>query len=442
MKYLVLLRHNLLALGSAIALMLGLSVFAQQDEGAGSAGSIQKSLMTREQLDSLIAVVLTPVPQSAEIEVFRTVERPAKGVETLEREFRQYWEQERQVRKMSDEEFEHLVKLNVEANTKLRSQPYLHRERFRYSGVSRQYDQVDSGVGGVITPATPFWSTSIQPGDPRLGDGQYFKFYHPNPTPAGTHPNWPVQQGTASRHRITANTIRDVREELIGLERPLLELLAVAVCELPKWPLTKEPKASDLNLDREKIEKVLSGEGSIRAEVQPEDSRGDRRLRISFSIPGGLGGFFSKGPAKFAEIVVSADDFRAVYEQRLFDGKGKETVVVTADGFDATVIPREKKWIRRTAEGEQEITSYVVLNAKTNIEIPAAEFEFHPPAGYLLVEIGPDGREIAKEADPLPVLEKKVRGSWLLNLNVLAVFVLAAFAVRQVWLRRQATVAR
>jgi len=31
---------------------------------------------------------------------------------------------------------------------------------------------------------------------------------------------------------------------------------------------------------------------------------------------------------------------------------------------------------------------------------------------------------------------------WLLNLNVLAVLVLAAFAVRQVWLRRQATVAR
>ena len=83
-----------------------------------------------------------------------------------------------------------------------------------------------------------------------------------------------------------------------------------------------------------------------------------------------------------------------------------------------------------------------MLNAKTNIEIPAAEFEFHPPADYLLVEIGPDGREIAKEPDPLPVLEKNARGSWLLNLNVLAVLVLAAFAVRQVWLRRQATVAR
>lgn len=403
---------------------------------------MDKAAISREQLDSLLLAIMAPLPQSAEIEVFRTDERPPESVEKLERDFRQYWNAERQARKMTDEEFEHLVKINVRENRRLRSQPCLQRERFLYKGSARRYEEVNCSVGGVITPATPFWSTSIQPGDPRLGEGQYFKYYHPNPTPAGTHPNWPVQQGTASRHRLTANAIRDVREELIGLERPLLELLAIAVCELPKWPLTKEPKASDLNLDPEKIEKVLSGEGSIRAEVQAEDSRGDRRLRISFSTPAGLGGFFSKGPVKFAEIVVSADDFRAVYEQRLFDGKGNETVVVTADGFDTSGIPREKKWIRRNGEGEQEITSYVVLNAKTNIEIPTAEFEFHPPADYLLVEIGPDGREIAKEPDPLPGLEKNARGSWLLNLNVLAVLVLAAFAVRQVWLRRQATVAR
>ena len=82
------------------------------------------------------------------------------------------------------------------------------------------------------------------------------------------------------------------------------------------------------------------------------------------------------------------------------------------------------------------------MNAKINIEIPAAEFEFHPPEGYLVDVMGPDGRPIKTDsnASPPPQLEKKPLANRLWGLNLLAVLVLTAFTIRKLLLRRQTDV--
>ena len=224
---------------------------------------------------------------------------------------------------------------------------------------------------------------------------------------------------------------------MIGVERLLLEILAVELCELPKPPLTKVPEARELPLDPKKIEAVLADKGSIRLRVSELDVDGEKRLRIRFLSPKGWGILAPKELTPFAEIVVKADDFRAVYEQRLFDTKGVETVVVTADGFDDQGIPKEKTWVRRRPDGQHETTSYAILNAKVNIDIPAAEFEFNPPEGYLVDVMGPDGRPIKSDAPPPPAIEKKPFSNRLWGLNLLAVLVLAAFTIRKFLLRRQ-----
>ena len=231
--------------------------------------------------------------------------------------------------------------------------------------------------------------------------------------------------------------IRPVLEELLGVERLLLEILAAEVCELPKPPLTKVPEARELPLDPKKIEALLADKGSIRLRVSELDVDGEKRLRIRLLYPKGWGLLASKELTPFAEIVVKADDFRAVYEQRLLDDKGTETVVVTADGFDDQGIPKEKTWVRRRPDGQHETTSYAILNAKVNIDIPAAEFEFNPPEGYLVDVMGPDGSPIKSDAPPPPAIDRKPFSNRLWGLNLLAVLVLAAFTIRKLLLRRQ-----
>ncbi len=77
-----------------------------------------------------------------------------------------------------------------------------------------------------------------------------------------------------------------------------------------------------------------------------------------------------------------------------------------------------------------------------NIDIPDSEFEFHPPEGYLVDVMGPDGKPIKADAPPAPALEKHPAGNRLFNLNALAVLALAAFTLRKLWLRRRAAAAR
>jgi len=235
-------------------------------------------------------------------------------------------------------------------------------------------------------------------------------------------------------------SIRPVLEELFGIERLLLEILAVEVCDLPSLPLKRVPEARELPLNPQKIQNLLADKGGFQIRVSEFDVDGENRLRIRFLTPKGWGLLAAKELSPCAEIVVKAADFRAVYEQRLIDPKGTATVVVTADGFDDQGIPKEKTWVKRLPDGQHETTSYAILNAKINIEIPAAEFEFHPPEGYLVDVLGPDGRAIETDAPPPPRLEKKPVANRLWGLNVLAVLVLAAFTIRKLLLRRQTDV--
>ena len=383
-----------------------------------------------------------PLPRSASVEIFTTFDRPKRSREEWEKDIRRSLEQQRASgQTFTDDEFENWIRLNVEGNMKIEATPKLTRERYLRLDDAVRLDSVDSGILEPVSPATPFRETNIQPGELEKGNTKFYAYFHPNPRPESewqATSAWRTETGSAYRSDFRSmDWIRPVLEELLGVDRMLLEILAVELCELPKPPLTKVPEARELPLDPKKIEALLSDKGSIRLRVSELDVDGEKRLRIRFLSPKGWGILASKELTPFAEIVVKADDFRAVYEQRLLDDRGAETVVVTADGFDDQGIPKEKTWVRRRPDGQHETTSYAILNAKVNIDIPAAEFEFNPPEGYLVDVMGPDGRPIKSDAPPPPAIERKPFTNRLWGLNLLAVLVLAAFTIRKFLLRRQ-----
>ena len=382
-----------------------------------------------------------PLPRSASVEIFTTFDRPKRSREEWEKDLRRSLEQQRASgQTFTDDEFENWIRLNVEGNMKIEATPKLTRERYLRLDDAVRLDTVDSGILEPVSPATPFRETNIQPGELEKGNTKFYAYFHPNPRPESEWPAtsaWRTETGSAYRSDFRSmDWIRPVLEELLGVERLLLEILAAEVCELPKPPLTKVPEARELPLDPKKIEALLADKGGIRLRVSEFDVDGEKRIRIRILSPPGWGLLGGK-EFTFAEIVVKADDFRAVYEQRLFDAKGTETVVVTADGFDDQGIPKEKTWVRRRPDGQHETTSYAILNAKVNIDIPASEFEFNPPEGYLVDVMGPDGRPIKSDAPPPPAIERKPFTNRLWGLNLLAVLVLAAFTIRKFLLRRQ-----
>ena len=411
---------------------------------AFASDSDQERRLSFEELDSLATVCFAALPASGEFDVFSSLTRPMKQHDEIVKDAREFISRAKARGDTHDDEtWEAILKANVEGNTKWYSTPALERSRFLIRNGSRRIDFTSSASDPGLTPDTPLFETYIQPESGRSGDGRFYQYTHWNRLPRQKAIYERYGRGSATRsdyHK--TNSIRDIREELLGIERLLLEILAVEVCELPQPPLTKAPQARDLPLDRQKIENLLADKGNIRLRVSEFEADGEPRLRIRFLSPKGWGIVAPKELTPFAEIVVKADDFRAVYEQRLLDDKGEETVVVTADGFDANGIPREKKWVRRRPDGQHETTTYAILDAKVNIDIPDSEFEFHPPEGYLVTVMGPDGKPIKADAPPAPALDKKPAGNRLFNLNILAVLALAAFTLRKLWLRRRAAAAR
>jgi len=387
----------------------------------------------------MLSSFLSPLPRTGEIEVFSTVTRPSISLAEAEK-----WAQghidrmKARGENHNDATWDAILKAQTDGNVDWFSKPALELERFVFRNDSRRLDFTSSATEPSLTPQTPFFETFIEPGSSHAGDDRLYKYTHWNRLPQQKA----VYESHGPGHAFRSNqpgpsTIRDIREELIGIERLLLEIVAVEVCELPKPPLTKVPLARELPLDPKKIEALLADKGNIRLRVTEFDVDGEKRLRVRFLSPKGWGILAAKELTPFAEIVVKADDFRAVYEQRLLDDKGTETVVVAADGFDAQGIPKEKTWVRRRPDGQHETTSYAILNAKVNIDIPSSEFEFNPPEGYLVDVMGPDGRPIKSDAPPPPAIERKPFTNRLWGLNLLAVLVLAAFTIRKLLLRRQ-----
>ncbi|MEN9663948.1 MAG: hypothetical protein RLZZ326_311, partial [Planctomycetota bacterium] len=392
---------------AAVSLWIFFSAFVVSSTTAQTDLAATRSLSASE-FDAMLMAWFAPLPQSASVEIFTKLERPRRSRDEWEKRIRKSAEQERaDGRTFTEDEFENWIRLNVEGNIEAEAMPRLTREKYLLLDDAVRLDSVDSGILEPVSPSTPFFETIIQPGDLQKGDTRAYGYYHPNPRPESDWPAnsaWRTRIGSAYRTDFRrSERIKPILEDLLGVDRVLLEVLAAEVCELPKPPLTKVPEARELPLDPKKIEALLADKGGIRLRVSEFDVGGEKRIRIRILSPPGWGLLGGK-EFTFAEVVVKADDFRAVYEQRLFDTKGAETVVVTADGFDDQGIPKEKTWVRRRPDGQHETTSYAILNAKVNIDIPAAEFEFNPPEGYLVDVMGPDGRPIKSDAPPPPAI--------------------------------------
>ena len=417
---------------------------AQQTAPWAAAPSTPERPCTQGELDSMLMAWFAPLPASGDVEIFFTFDRPKKPRAEIEKDVRDMIAREKaRGEEGTDAHWELYYKINVESREEWHSKPVLKRERFRTKGSARRCDYADKTDGPVITTQSPFETTAIQPGSRADGDRRYYSYEHWSATEVSRKYYEKYGPGSAMTSEYhTTDDIRDIWEELIGIERLLLEILAVEMCDLPSLPLKRIPEARELPLNPQKIQNLLADKGSFQIRVSEFDVDGEKRLRIRFLLPKGWGLLAAKELSPCAEIVVKAADFRAVYEQRLIDPKGTATVVVTADGFDDQGIPKEKIWVKRLPDGQHETTSYAILNAKINIEIPAAEFEFHPPEGYLVDVMGPDGRPIKteSEASPPPQLEKKPVANRLWGLNLLAVLVLAAFTIRKLILRRQSDV--
>jgi len=438
-------RQQAIAAASLVLLLIGLVIgLVAPATAAPEDSTAARSILTHE-LDAMLKTWFAPLPRSAAVEIFSKEDRPKRSREeweTLVREGTE-WEQANG-RTFTDDELKDWIQMHVTINLKAHETQIRHRERYLRLDDAVRLDSVGSFILEPISPATPYQWTVIEPGDLQKGDTREFKYQHPNLRPAAQVPAtsvWRPGPGNAysSDFRHSA-WIRPVLEELIGIERLLLEKLAGEVCDLPPPALQQAPDIRELPLNRQKIENLLADKGSIKLRVSEFEVAGQQRLRIRFLVPNDPETLAAKEQTPSAEIVVKAADFRFVYEQRIFAETGIETVVVTADGFDDQGIPKEKTWVRRRPDGQHETISYAILNAKVNIDIPAAEFEFNPPEGYLVDVMGPDGRPIKSDAPPPPAIERKPFTNRLWGLNLLAVLVLAAFTIRKFLLRRQTAV--
>ncbi len=286
-----------------------------------------ESVIDADTLDALLAASMKALPLTADIEVFRTHERPPKPRDVIEAETRQRIAERRiRSRGQSSDYWDAAFIREVRSLEAWYDAPILDRQRFQYSAQSRRLDSATNRPGETITPIAPYEDTCILPGNPETGDGRFYEYHHWHANESTRINYAKFGPGSASRSDFNRTQwIPDIREELLGIERLLLEILAVEVCELPKPPLTKAPQARDLPLDRQKIENLLADKGNIRLRVSEFEADGERRLRIRFLSPKGWGIVAPKELTPFAEIVVKADDFRAVYEQRLLDDKGSSS---------------------------------------------------------------------------------------------------------------------
>lgn len=399
----------------------GLSaLFGKSGPDGDVAGRPPGQPIQKGQLDALLRATLKRPPSIAEIELFKEVHRPPKSKKDVDDD----------VRKMVDalsksgaippnQDLQQFIDVNVKTRLALQSKPEVTRERFLVKGDATRRDWVSSTDLLEVGVDTPFTTTYIMPGRVIAGDGRFYIYWHALKSAARTEFN-------------TMRQIQDVWGELFGLEKLLLEVLAVAVSELPKERI-KGVTARDLKIDPVKVEAVLAGRDNLQLFV--DDVKADaesRRTRIIF--------YMSAASLTLADIVVDASDFGKVYEQNLFDRDGNRVLGVTADGFDEFAIPREKIWTKRTASGDER-TTLAVLNVSLNKDIPDELFEFKPPDGYSVSEMGSDGRPIGKAPDgvqSVPEPPKRALVSrYVLVANVLVLIAILAAVVYRRYIRRR-----
>ena len=383
-----------------------------------------------DELDQLLVVVNGQPPDAFEIEVFSVIDRPKKTRDEVERTVTEAAESLQSAgRSWTDAGLREWIELNVEENLKLGNAPRLARERFAKRGHARRIDVVQSGLTvGEVTPSTPFWETIIQPGEPTSGDKRAYGYFHPTD-------RQPTGFAWSSDH-YTSSAIRDIWAELIGLEPPLHALLLASCFELTNSSNTASTVNPQPRLSPDKIRNLLRGEADLEIRVSEIDGVSDQRIAINLGVrPNGI--FAMSGTHSFATIIVDPKDYRRVFEQTIRAPSGDVVLRVSADGFDSSGLPREKRWERRRPDGLWEKTSYLILKADSNYDAQAAEFEFNPPAGSRVDKIGTDGWALPNTDSDLDGNSESRLSTRLWGLNLLAVLVLAAFTIRKFLLRRQ-----
>jgi len=387
-------------------------------------------LIDANELDQLLVVVNGQPPDAFEIEVFSAIDRPKKTRDEVERTVAEAAESLQSAgRSWTDKDLRDWIELNVEENLKLGNGPRLARERFAKRGHARRIDVVQSGLtAGEVTPSTPFWETIIQPGEPTSGDRRAYGYFYPTD-------RQPTGFAWTSDH-YTSSAIRDIWAELIGLEPPLHALLLASCFELTNSSNTASAVNPQPRLSPDKIRTLLRGEADLEFRVSEIGGVPDQRIAINVGVrPNGI--FAFRGRHSFATIIVDPKDYRRVFEQTIRAPSGDVVLRVTADGFDASGVPREKRWERRRPDGLWEKTSYLILKANSNYDAQAAEFEFNPPPGSRVDKIGTDGWALPNTEPSLDGTSGSRSSTRLWGLNLLAVLVLAAFTIRKFLLRRQ-----
>jgi hypothetical protein len=400
------------------------AAFCEDDTDAHS------RLINADELDQLLVAVNGQSPDAFEFEVFSVIDRPKKTRDELEKTVAEAAESLRSAgRSWTDEGLKEWIEQNVQENLKLGNAPRLARERFAKRGHARRLDVVQSGLTvGEVTPSTPFWETIIQPGDPRSGDRRAYGYFYPTD-------RQPTGFAWTSDH-YSSNAIRDIWAELIGLEPPLQALLLASCFELPNSSNTASAVGPQPRLSPDKIRNLLRGEAEL--ELRVSEIVGVPDQRIAINVGGRPNGIFAfSGRHSFATIIVDPKDYRRVYEQTIRAPSGDVILRVSADGFDASGVPREKTWERRRPDGLWEKTSYLILKADSNYDAQVAEFEFNPPPGSRVDTIGTDGWAVPNTEPSLEGTSGSRLSTRLWGLNLLAVLVLAAFTIRKFLLRRQ-----
>ncbi len=340
----------------------------------------------KAELNQLLRDCLRRPPSVAELELYTVEHRqPIPKKELEERVRRMVTDLAKSGSIPAGTDLAQAFDINFRVQLALQSKPRVTRERWLVKGDATRRDWVSSDelIDVDVKVDTPFIRTYILPGSVSTGDGRFYIYWH----------------NLKSASRTKYNKMRQMRpmwDDLFGLDKLILEVLAVAVSELPK-ERAKGFGARDLKLDPTKIQTILAGKGDLQLFVSdiPVDS-GPARKRVVLYTP--------STRSTFADVIVDATDFAKVYEQNQYDRDGNRILEITATGFDASAIPREKTWTKQLPSGPER-TELAVLAVSVNEDIPTDLFEFNPPEGYLASEIGEDGRAIRPAAAQHPATE-------------------------------------
>lgn len=356
---------------------------------------------TARDIDALIELTYTYPTFDYDLEIFSVTTRPPMNRTDIEDRVRRSVERDVRNGSLPKEIAEEVIRLNIETIVKQQSQPVLAHERYRVSGNRIRRDWTTSLDGIDVSPDTEFRHTQVLMGDHRRGTRTMYALDHA------------LKSGVFNPHQ-PSRTITSPWGQLVGLHDRLRRVIVMATAHFPKVaPGETPPSNEQLQPDPQRVEAFARGTETARWYVESTSAEEGERLIYRYVDSGRV----------ITTIVLDPKNPWHVYEQTIADKDGLVSLNSISVAFEDTYVPREKV-IMEIKDGIGEILrKFIVLRHEVPARLEKGIFDFQPPDGYVIQQIGSDGIGIVEPRDRGEVRRSPTWSSirtWIIRLNLLA----------------------